>query len=720
MPTLTETINSESSVTLRSVDFAAELVAERVGEVDEETEIISEQVTPTAPTLLTATDLKYGDKIRLVWSGGGPFYNVYYKKSVDAVYILSNATPLPGSSTQYDVGGLDVNVSYDFVVRGVNGVGTESANSNVLSATPTLDLTDTHITSPTWQVLVNAVVEPRAHLARVELAYGNDLSTATFEIHEDPDTGSFPTYNDNIEIFINGRSMLKGKIKGITKMLSINGLGKRFTVISNITTYQETVVDPDESTWNFEVNEEDVNSNKFSAREILSSILGYIPLGTPNEIPGELHLTDQTLLDATDTVLRKLGNYRLYYNMVTNLLEVYRFGQGGDVTRQFVKGQNILQYNITDNRQDVVNQVTLIGPPKLRRERRLIPFQETELRPDSSGRLRASFVLNETGVRDIRVEGSQRAEPFIDYVPDIELVPEDMTNLISGNVEDNSVLSDPATWPFFPLAQKYGNARGDNGIRHPVKNIQVAPAGFNQIGVSVVYDTEDEATVFIGQVPQIWEHQTISAFVEKARLGIEGGGNISLQVLTRLSWFPGAIRVSYTTELDKPQIVIGSGTVKRTITDPQYQIYENVIPEENFSNEDDVLDLMQIRAQAEFDRLNRPEIGGTITIIGDETVDLKSTVLIDGQQLDVVRVIHDVSNGYTTEITLTNERFTPVLVDRVPLPDNNSRESERRAVTRFRLGFEGGEVDKNVATQRHQELQTRVGTPNDTTAIYQD
>lgn len=723
MPTLTETIASDSSVILRSMELEAFIVSERLAEEDIETEIIVEQPTPIAPTLLTATDLKYGDKIRLVWSGGGPKYNVYYKKSIDAVYILSNATPLSGTTTQYDVGGLEVNVSYDFIVRGVNGEETESANSNVLSATPTIDLTESHFTTPTWSVEVNSILEPRAHLARVELGYGNDVSNATFEIHEDPDTGSFPVYNDDVEIFINGRSMLEGKIKGITKMLSTGGLGKRFTVLSNITQYQEKVVDTEDSTWNDQQDTENLDENKSTAREILSAILGYIPSGTPDEIPGELHLNDQTKLDATDTVLRKLGNYRLYFNKDTELLEVYTFGQGGDVTRQFVKGKNLIQYNITENRENVVDKITLIGAKKLIRSRRIMNFSETELQPDSSGRLQPSFILNEVGVQDIDVEGTQRAEPLIEYQTDIEVVPEDMVTLSGdslGNPDNNTILDEIPSWPFFPLAQKYGNAKGDNGIRHPIRSIQIASATFDPIGVSIVYNTPNQARVFLGQAPQVWEQQTVSAFVERRTVGIPEEGAIALEVLTRLSWFPGSLRISFTVEQDPPQTIIGSGTVERTITDTQYQIFQNIISEQTFDNESEVLAVMQTRAQAEYDRLNRPEISGTITVLGDETIDLKSTVLVDGQQLDVVRVVHDVASGYTTEVTLTNEKFAATIRERISRPDENSRESERRAYTRFRIQREEGKIDKNIATQRHQTLQERFGTPNDTIAVVQD
>ena len=142
MPTTTQTIDSDSSVAITQTqtidsdvvvddgifekDFICGLDFTKASEDDFENNVVITQTTPVAPTLLTATDLLTGDKVRLVWSGGGPFYNVYFKKTADVTFIKVNANVLPGSNTQYDVGGLDRNVSYDFQVTSINGAGVET------------------------------------------------------------------------------------------------------------------------------------------------------------------------------------------------------------------------------------------------------------------------------------------------------------------------------------------------------------------------------------------------------------------------------------------------------------------------------------------------------------------------------------------------------------------------------------------------------------------
>lgn len=128
MATVTQTIDADTLVDdgifVKDFRFDLDFFIPSTKDFEENVEIT--QTVPVAPTLLTATDLLTGDQVRLVWSGGGPFYNVYFKKTADVTFIKVNQTPLPGSQTQYDVGALDRDVSYDFQVSSINGAGVET------------------------------------------------------------------------------------------------------------------------------------------------------------------------------------------------------------------------------------------------------------------------------------------------------------------------------------------------------------------------------------------------------------------------------------------------------------------------------------------------------------------------------------------------------------------------------------------------------------------
>lgn len=121
-----QTIDSDTLLVRKFIDLVSTLDLTKPAEEDFVGEVEVTQTTPVAPTLLTATDLLRGDVVRLVWSGGGPFYNVFFKKTADVTFIKINANPLPGSQTQYDVGGLVRDTSYDFQVTSINGAGVET------------------------------------------------------------------------------------------------------------------------------------------------------------------------------------------------------------------------------------------------------------------------------------------------------------------------------------------------------------------------------------------------------------------------------------------------------------------------------------------------------------------------------------------------------------------------------------------------------------------
>jgi len=123
-----QTIDADTSIItgIEETDFEGIINPFKSSTEDEEGNVESVQTTPVAPTLVSATTLATGDQVRLIWTGGGPFYNTFFKKTADVTFIKANQTPLPGTQTQYDVGGLDRDTSYDFQVSSINGAGVET------------------------------------------------------------------------------------------------------------------------------------------------------------------------------------------------------------------------------------------------------------------------------------------------------------------------------------------------------------------------------------------------------------------------------------------------------------------------------------------------------------------------------------------------------------------------------------------------------------------
>jgi len=583
--------------------------------------------------------------------------------------------------------------------------------SNILTETPTVDTTASHFSTPTWVVRVNGTPNAAAVLRSVTLSYGSSVSSAVFFVLGDPDTGTFPAYDDAIEVDINGRNVFKGAVKGITSRISEGGLQKTFTALSSITTLIEKVVDPQNDNFNDrDVKEED----RLTAAQIVQEILGSIPSGTPTDKPGQVAVTDMTLLDAVQTVVNKVGNYKLFWNKDTNVLEVYRFGQGGDVTRQFEKGVNIINLSITDNRQSIVNKISIVGPKKAVRVKQIV---ETKLDEDENGVFRQSFSITGKNIRNIVVEGQYRDLPFVGHNGALQVLPEDM----GFAVNVSGPLEGFAEWPFSPLAI-YGNTQGDIEFRDVVTQIINSDTIFSKIGVSTEFDREnDTVKVFLSDVPKLHFTVTKSAALDKAKFGLTGGlgDTQTVKVLTSVFWTIGEVNVSFTRDEDEPIVDAGGGVVERTITDSQYQILVDSTVVPKFDNETEVLDLMQERADAELEKVNRPSIGGTISILGDETVDLKSTVLVENQKLDVVNIVHSFANGFITSISLTNEPFFALVATPITQPERR-RNQEQRVFLGVRLTFEEVEVDQNIASQRQIEFQRRLQDAGTSFASYQD
>ena len=127
-----ETLAANMSIfpNVETKDIAATFELTVDGVSDKGSTISVTQTIPAVPTLLTATDLKTGDKIRVTYTGSGPFYNIYYKKTIAGIFTKANATPT--TALTYDIGGLDVGIDYTLMVRTVNGLGVESSDSNTI------------------------------------------------------------------------------------------------------------------------------------------------------------------------------------------------------------------------------------------------------------------------------------------------------------------------------------------------------------------------------------------------------------------------------------------------------------------------------------------------------------------------------------------------------------------------------------------------------------
>jgi hypothetical protein len=645
---------------------------------------------PSAPIGLVAVDAGTGDTVNLSWSSSASSFNIY--KKVGAIYTKLNPN-LYTLGTSYLAGGLVTDVPVDFVVRASNGLGQESADSNVATATPTLDTNAPRFTTPSYQVYINSILQPLAILESVDLGFGSDLSTASFNLPVDP-RETAPGLDEPVEIFINGRKIFKGHTTIKNDSIDASGLQINYVCHSNITDLiQETLFSTDAHSINTVFNAADTTPetlailrNPASAYDILTK-LGVT--GGPNEYPGYVDITDQTVLAAAELVLSRIGNYRLYHDMLTDATSVYRFGSLGFATRQFQFGKNIISYKIDESYIDVVKKVTVVGA--VTKYRTKYAIGQVVAKKDPDGRMSLSFQISGTNLQDIQVFGWQKAKPTVTFDEEIQVCLDDFVGAGESSSEFRSGFKDSA----FGWTNATGEVLNDSTYTslYPVvtRIATHAPVRVG-LGAKVVYTDSDHATVFLNEVPKIWYAVTKHGKVNRATVGQKkatfsshdsygnwttqdvfgNGGTMAVEILLNYDFYTGTTEVEYTVDNPPPVVSTGSGEPAKSITDTQYEIVLNQVaiplsgwsnskfgndPTYGSNNEFSVKTRMQVRALAELARASIPTISGTLTVVGDETIDLRASVSIKGQLLEISHVSHNFQNGYTTTISLTNEPF---------------------------------------------------------------
>lgn len=683
---------------------------------------------PSAPTSLVAVDAGLGDVVNLNWISPAKFFNVY-RKNLGPVYVKLNPNVLQ-NVTSYSAGGLATDSPVIFVVRAVNGLGQESPNSNEATVTPTFNKDVQRFYEPTYEILINGTPAENAILGEVRLAFGSNFSTASFTLPVDPRIPGEADLDDDIDISINGRLVFRGFIttRGNTINLG-DGLRIPYRCHSTILTLTQTTKFSTDvnflstvfNLFNIDPDGLAVIKNKATANAILTS-LGVS--GAPNDFPGHVDITDLTPLAAAELVLSRIGNYKLYHDMGTNQTSVYQFGSNGFAVREFQFGQNIISYDIQKSNLDVVTQVKLIGSPK-RVRTKLIVSQLTQ-KVDEDGRLAMTFSLGGKNIRDIEVFGFTAEQPAIVFDDSIQVTLDDFSSGASiggvtidnsfhldnfslgtnGSNDSGSVGSSPISSPDGGDSQTLfggptkNTSSNDKKMYPVVKYIQHFLAQRQGIGAKIGYNGTDSATVYLSEVPKLWYTITRSGSVKRSVVGLSGNGTFSATVLLGYDFRVGTVEVEYTVDIDPPVVTAGSGTPMKSITDSQYEIIKDSTT--GFDNETDILNRMNFRVVSELARLNKLNIGGTITIVGDETVDLRSAVRVEGQLLEISGITHSFTNGFVTTVDLINEPFFREVVIPPSLirPQTAQKEQARKSLFENFENKELAEVQKELSSQK--------------------
>jgi hypothetical protein len=245
-------------------------------------------------------------------------------------------------------------------------------------------------------------------------------------------------------------------------------------------------------------------------------------------------------------------------------------------------------------------------------------------------------------IADIQIQAKQNIPPEIQYSSTISIVPSDVQDTPMTHWDDNTVEPKQKVTDHQNFNPEWQSCGGNITYHYTMYNGVLIPTS---------------ASIIITANPKI-----ITANLERyeaLRRGRISAEDIDFGVVTiafKNNEEDSPFRISYSYEEQSPLThTAGSGAISRTVTDTSYKIVVDNLASTNNTNE--ILTNISIRADAELAKVNQGGVNGRVTVVGDETLDLRTLVSVGGYTLDVVRVVHDFNNGFTTQLELTNEKF---------------------------------------------------------------
>jgi len=403
-------------------------------------------------------------------------------------------------------------------------------------------------------------------------------------------------------------------------------------------------------------------------------------------------------------------------------LSIYALGSGY-WSRNVIFDKNVIDWSLSENRSQLINSIKVIGG----RTKTIVNFFGADFstqvitsyaNPGEQVNVEYVHTLTITGfnIADVQVEAlASVGEPTIIYDPEVAIVPDDIAygriankNTIPTYVLPKLIFIDPFRPAGTPKAEVFED--GTIEPKYKVVSYSNPPTEWGSAGATVDYKYTTigsesypiMATIILTSRPKIIRCRILSAkAVREGRVKEEDVdfGCVSYALPNIEEFSP--LRVSYSYESESPiSVTVGGGSPSRTITDSQYKIIYNRL--EGWDNNSEVYAAINNRAHGELAKNRYPIITGRVKILGDETFNLKTIVSVRGNAYDVIRVTHDFTNGYTTEIELTNEKF------RINLPtyiqERNRIDSERKT---------------NKLSEIITQLQSKTNRPNQMVSIDQ-
>jgi len=634
-----KTINSNTFIRYKK-DFYARVEVENTSQKDFYNQLKVNQPTPTDILGLTATDPETGDSIILDWNDDSNYgYNIY--KDVGAVWVKQNETVLQTNSCA--IGSLTTGIQYTFQVRAVNGAGSESSGVTITGTAypndtqPSFDMS--HYTGADFTIGIDGVEQTDAVLEKVELVYGTSLSNASFYIPKNPTTPGLPeATRQEVIVYIRGRKVFTGLL--ISRGNNYDSTSLRVNYVAVDKRYEETLYS--------------------------MGIDVTMPTGYPEDLWDPVQAADLTGLNYRAFGLKYKGNYKIYCDENGNI-GYYEIGKPITV-RTFEVGKHILKSNIKTDWSNPPKQVTVYSAET----------QKTVYKSwAKSGNTKS---ISAKDISNVQVFAKINNKPqVVSYLEDIEVLPGHIEN-IYGSFKFTSpsitirqfgeTQTEYETRVAESEADKVQVRWGDGGSdgRHPISSYSSYFSSWQPVSAKIEYDEDgDGCTIEVSPTPKKWHKNVQSGTVKFITMDGDTPVNTYLYVniWNEPYWSTAVKKVVYTYKTTRRSKQAGSGIATKTI-------HENIVPAfinvpsdipyqyESDNNYDTVDIYLQNRADIEAAKSASGTTKGTMTVLGDETLNLRMKV----NGLEVVKVVHDFSSGlgYVCHLDLTDEAFYPGVI----------------------------------------------------------
>jgi hypothetical protein len=637
--------------------------------------------TPVNPTALIATDPKLGDAIFLTWTGSSDNvgYNVY--KDVGGSWIKQNATLIYDYQTT--IGELVTGLTYNFKVVGVNGEGLESAGATA-SGTPTFDIQ--YRTNPTYEIRIGGIVYTGYILDSIEIVYGPSFCTASFHKNIRPTEEALLATGQSVYIKINGRYVFGGYLFKREDVWSGGALQVNFTVIGFSYYYstfcREQPWPPEKKKYISKFDEDSlVGNTELEARAAIAAYHGAVLYSSP--ITGGLweYRYGHPICRRTYTIGQNILEENLINDKTNQIRSV-------TAVSDFSQYTEINSLRILDSNKGDLNLFKTTAP-----NRALYSFPLHEEVPSpkntSFGTIPAPFKtkddikgfyfsLNLGGfqseISNVKVQALTNSAPkitkLLQIMEEVPALSEYGTDygftewITTGNVEFTPMdllekrynRIDPVTEEEVSVAHPWRD--GSFSSKPAIVSYETYPLEWQDVSASVDYshdETGKTAYIVINSVPVRYEAQILRGTLEReifdattADLTTE---HLDVAYEEDPDQYIASMRVLYTYKGKRYSYTVGSGAPKRYIVQGITPIFNEEDEEYGLpgDNLDEVMETLEDAANTEFHKSDLPLREGSLQILGDETLDLRTTV----NGLDVVRIRHSFNDGFRTSLELS-------------------------------------------------------------------